>query len=409
MYFNQALFLLDSIRPKIVGKSLKRVSEPYPKCYCLDFGSPTLLVSLNPSGFHLNLFLEGPTPHWANSLLGKKVETVNLLHNDLLLEIGFEGFPLVFQLFTRAPNLWTPLFSLFPQKDLPPPPLERKEGPLQTHEELAQRFLEWEKQRLQKELESKLTKAERALQGLQTQLRESEKWEETFHQGEMLQSQFYHIKRGMKELPVEDWITGTTQIIRLDPLLLPQENVALLFKKAKKQEAAIPHLYTQIGLTEDTINTLRQQLTRLHQATQLTPFRIPPKPPKEKAPPPIPYLLFYSSTGRPIWVGKNSKSNDSLTFQHAYGSDLWMHVSGFPGSHVVIHGLPPDPATLQEAQQLALFYSKGRSNGKGEVVMSLIKYISRLGKNNPGKVQVAKPTYQSVRLPPHFNPKPARS
>ena len=40
--------------------------------------------------------------------------------------------------------------------------------------------------------------------------------------------------------------------------------------------------------------------------------------------------------GYTIMWGRNAKSNDHLTFIEADGEDIWMHVKGVPGSHVVI-------------------------------------------------------------------------
>jgi len=37
-----------------------------------------------------------------------------------------------------------------------------------------------------------------------------------------------------------------------------------------------------------------------------------------------------------VYVGKDAKSNDHLTFNVADKEDIWFHVKGVPGSHVVI-------------------------------------------------------------------------
>ena len=37
-----------------------------------------------------------------------------------------------------------------------------------------------------------------------------------------------------------------------------------------------------------------------------------------------------------IYLGRDSKSNDHLTFNIADNFDIWMHAKGVPGSHVVI-------------------------------------------------------------------------
>jgi hypothetical protein len=37
-----------------------------------------------------------------------------------------------------------------------------------------------------------------------------------------------------------------------------------------------------------------------------------------------------------VYIGKDSKSNDYLTFNMSDNDDIWMHVKGVPGSHVVV-------------------------------------------------------------------------
>ena len=62
-----------------------------------------------------------------------------------------------------------------------------------------------------------------------------------------------------------------------------------------------------------------------------------------------------SSKGRPyrtldvdgftVLVGKNDADNDRLTFEVAEPEDIWMHVSGYSGSHVVVRN--PDKVAIR--------------------------------------------------------------
>jgi predicted ribosome quality control (RQC) complex YloA/Tae2 family protein len=89
-----------------------------------------------------------------------------------------------------------------------------------------------------------------------------------------------------------------------------------------------------------------------------------------------------SSKGRPyktvvhegfrILIGRSDADNDRLTFDVAEPDDVWLHVAGFGGSHVVVCN--PDrlpelpPPVLQRAAELAAWHSKGRgARGKVEV------------------------------------------
>ena len=71
-------------------------------------------------------------------------------------------------------------------------------------------------------------------------------------------------------------------------------------------------------------------------------------------------------------MGKGDADNDRLTFAVAEPRDLWLHVAGPAGSHVVVRN--PDQLdeiprrVVEKAAQLAAWHSKARgSRGKVEV------------------------------------------
>lgn len=80
-------------------------------------------------------------------------------------------------------------------------------------------------------------------------------------------------------------------------------------------------------------------------------------------------LVYVSSHGHEILIGKNNIQNDLITFKHAKKDDYWFHAKGIPGSHVVIktNGDELEDIEYVEAATLAAFYSKGRDNKLVEV------------------------------------------
>ena len=80
--------------------------------------------------------------------------------------------------------------------------------------------------------------------------------------------------------------------------------------------------------------------------------------------------------GFEILVGKGDAENDRLTFGVAEPRDIWLHVAGPAGSHVIVRNPLeldelPRPV-LERAAQLAAWHSKARG-AKGKVeVLSLI-------------------------------------
>lgn len=90
---------------------------------------------------------------------------------------------------------------------------------------------------------------------------------------------------------------------------------------------------------------------------------------------------FESRDKMAIWVGRNKDENLELTFKHARGNDLWMHVRGRPGAHVVIpltSGKSAPLETLLDAANLAIYYSGGENWGKTEVDYTFKKYVKRI-------------------------------
>lgn len=75
------------------------------------------------------------------------------------------------------------------------------------------------------------------------------------------------------------------------------------------------------------------------------------------------YHLLYTQSKLPIWVGKNAKMNDVMTFQLAHKKDLWFHVKDIPGPHVILHceNNPVTAQDIQDAIQITQHYSKSKN------------------------------------------------
>ena len=104
-----------------------------------------------------------------------------------------------------------------------------------------------------------------------------------------------------------------------------------------------------------------------------------------------PFRRFVSSDGLPIFVGRNARENDELTFGTAKSEDLWLHARGTPGSHVVVRlekGAEIPPETLRDAATLALLYSDLKKSGKGDVIYTRRKWVKKTKGQAAGAVTV---------------------
>lgn len=94
----------------------------------------------------------------------------------------------------------------------------------------------------------------------------------------------------------------------------------------------------------------------------------------DRAPPPQ-YRTIVEA-GYEILVGKAASDNDALTFRVARPNDMWLHASGYAGSHVVVRrtedGEEIPRAVLERAAELAAFHSKAR-DARGKVAVSVCR------------------------------------
>ena len=110
------------------------------------------------------------------------------------------------------------------------------------------------------------------------------------------------------------------------------------------------------------------------------------------AAPRLPFRRFVLDEGYEVWVGRNARQNDALTFDHARKYDLWMHARGVGGSHAVLR-LPnrdarPGKPLLERAAAIAAYFSKAQGSSLVPVMMAPRKYVRKPKGAAPGAVVV---------------------
>ena len=112
--------------------------------------------------------------------------------------------------------------------------------------------------------------------------------------------------------------------------------------------------------------------------TRQTPARLLPK-------------RYKTQDGLEIWVGRSDEGNDHLTTRLARGNDLFFHLEGYPGSHVVLRTegrSDPPPKSLLDACELAVHFSKLKNAGSTDVHVAPIKNVKKPKGAKPGLVYV---------------------
>lgn len=253
-----------------------------------------------------------------------------------------------------------------------------------------------------KKLQRRLKTAKRSFANLQAQLEQAHKWHHLEREGLVLQANLYRLKQGMEHALLQDWENGKEMTLHLDKRIPLHDQVRARVRKSKKLHAAIPHLEKQLQRTQEHLSALgalleqveasssSEELALLIAPYQTTPKRSLKSQVEKKR---LPYKEYLSTKGMAIWVGQGAKDNDALTFKHANGSDWWLHVNEYPGSHVVIKvgkNQEPDPMTLEEAMQLAIGNSKAPKRGKVEVCVTQVKFLKKHKGSPPGMVHLSK-------------------
>ena len=238
------------------------------------------------------------------------------------------------------------------------------------------------------------------------QLKDTDKREKYRIWGELLNTYGYSLPAGSSSADLENYYTGETVRVPLDPLLSPVENAKRYFErytKLKRTRAALEELTIQVkaeidqlrgiqnalefAQTEGDLAQIRQELEEsgfIHKHTSGK------KKGSQKTPAGKP-LHYVSSDGFDIYVGKNNIQNDELTFRFASASDIWFHANDMPGSHVILKadgkGFEeiPDRA-FEEAAALAAYYSSGRSAGRVEIDYLERRNVKKPAGSRPGFV-----------------------
>ena len=233
--------------------------------------------------------------------------------------------------------------------------------------------------------------------------------------GDIITSNLHAMEKGMSRLTSADFYDPECPQIHipLDPLLTPQQNAAKYYKEYNKAKTAESILTLQlekgrrdldylnsvleaIALAEGErdLQEIRQELTDTGYLRRPSKARDRGKRVASKP------MEFRSSSGLRISVGKNNTQNDLLTTKQAFKSDLWFHTQKIHGSHVILwtEGGQPDLTSIQEAAQLAAWFSQGRESGKVAVDYTPVKYVKKPGGARPGMVVYT--TYETAYVAP---------
>ena len=215
--------------------------------------------------------------------------------------------------------------------------------------------------------------------------------------GELILAYQYDLSVGQSELRAQYDPEGPELLVSLDPERSPLENAQAYFRryeKAKLAAAALPALIAGAQLELDFVEQLESDLAaaanwpEIDDVIQILDERGHWQGARRKligggrqGP-----LRVVSRDGYVIWVGRNSRQNEKVSFKLANAQDIWLHARDVPGAHVVIRndGRRISQALIAEAAAIAAWYSKRRNDSNVQVDYTRVKYVRAIKGGGPG-------------------------
>ena len=220
--------------------------------------------------------------------------------------------------------------------------------------------------------------------------------------GDILTANLHRIQKGQTSVVVQDFYDENMADIEvpLSPILSPQQNAAKFYKDYARMKTAEKELTRQIEIGQGELTYLQSVLEELNRAdteAELEEIRqelqaggyLKADTGKRKIKTgKVPPMRFVSTDGYPIYVGRNNRQNDELTFQAARKDDIWLHASKVHGSHVIIscNGTTPPDDTITQAAQLAAYYAETGGGQNIPVDVTPVKMVKKTPDRKPGMV-----------------------
>jgi predicted ribosome quality control (RQC) complex YloA/Tae2 family protein len=206
--------------------------------------------------------------------------------------------------------------------------------------------------------------------------------------GDIVMANLGSIKAGDSWLDAENFYTGEKIRIKLDPRKSPAAQGELYYGQYRKAKNGLAELRSEIAAGEQELQSLETSLSRFladnNPLALLWLLKIRGEMPPSSADIDRAWLTFRRGDWL-IMVGRDAAENDELLRRHVKGNDLWLHARDYPGAYVFIKqrsGKTVPLDILLDAGNLAIFYSKGRNNGEGDLFYTPVKFLRRI-KNGP--------------------------
>ncbi|ERK49018.1 NFACT family protein [Leptotrichia sp. oral taxon 879] len=256
------------------------------------------------------------------------------------------------------------------------------------------------KKNLLKYVDSQIKKFKKIEKNIKVDLKKNENFENYKNIGDILAANMHQIKYGIKKVTVFDFYNNQQITINLDPLLSPNDNLNFYYNKYNKGKRTISALNSRFLDIQNEIKYFEEikmfiekendfiGIEEIENELNLTnngnksKNKIKLNKPKKRD------LLSFDYNDFQIFVGRNNKENEEISFSKGQPNDIWLHIKDIPGSHVLIlrnnQELPND--VLLHAANLACEYSKAKKGDKVTVDYCERKFVKKIKNSKPGNV-----------------------
>ena len=250
-----------------------------------------------------------------------------------------------------------------------------------------------EKKAIETKLNELVEKRRRTIEKVVEEIENNQRAQQYEIFGSILMANLNLIEKGLEEVELVNVFSekGEKIKVKLDPSLSPVENAQMYFEKAKKTRASLKIAQERLERLKFEIKQLENLLDELASCEnfdalkkfkeknleELKKFGIV----KDKIVEKIggKFRRFIVDGGFEVWVGKDAKSNELLTFKFSDKEDLWFHARGTSGAHVVLKTgrRQPSKKAIEQAGSIAAYFSQARTSRLVPVVVTKRKYVRK--------------------------------
>lgn len=263
-------------------------------------------------------------------------------------------------------------------------------------------ILENKKKPLRKYLNNNIKRINKIIEQIPKDIENNSNYNKYREEADILTSNIYLLKQGMKEITLYNYYNNTQINISLDENLSPSKNIQKRYDKYAKAKRREKSLKDRLLELQDELEYYIEQLhflenekdiigvEQIENIFNLKTSKIKANRHTKRE------MLVENINNFKVYIGRNSYENEKITFEIASPKDIWLHVKDYPGSHVLIKtdNKEVDFETIKKAGYLALKYSK--CSQEGLVDYCLRKNIKKISGSNRARVTYKE--YSTIKI-----------